>query len=369
MLALRVGYEKLQRETGWEPRVSWEEGIARTIAWYASDRERWSGRVDWLGRRGHQDVTEPTFDVSPCPVCEADDAIVVHRIVYGSDGVLESLQISERPRAMLLRCCRCGHHFARPQITAVALASYYSGLGSELFTEPGNDAAEVARARFLVGAIERWTQGGRILDVGCGRGELLREFDPLRWERIGIEPFPIVDVEETASAGVTVVRGLLDDVSLPESSFDVVVAIDLLEHLRGARTFAHRVRSLVRDEGLVVVVTGDISSFFARLFGARWGYFGSWEHVSFFTPSSIQYLFKNAGFTVVENRRISHDQRIRGIHSFFVLAAPIAAKNIVKRALNLARPSHPYKIRAYPLLFDHMLVVARATHEPSPAQP
>jgi dTDP-glucose 4,6-dehydratase len=48
VMALRVGFEKLKRETGWEPRVSWEEGISSTIAWYARNRERWLGRVDWL---------------------------------------------------------------------------------------------------------------------------------------------------------------------------------------------------------------------------------------------------------------------------------------------------------------------------------
>ena len=47
VLALRVGYEKLKRETGWEPKVSWEEGIARTIAWYAVNRDSWAGRIDW----------------------------------------------------------------------------------------------------------------------------------------------------------------------------------------------------------------------------------------------------------------------------------------------------------------------------------
>jgi dTDP-glucose 4,6-dehydratase len=46
-MALRVGYEKLRRETGWSPRVSWEDGLRRTIAWYASHRDRWIGRVDW----------------------------------------------------------------------------------------------------------------------------------------------------------------------------------------------------------------------------------------------------------------------------------------------------------------------------------
>jgi dTDP-glucose 4,6-dehydratase len=47
VMALRVGYEKLNRETGWEPRVAWEEGIAKTIAWYAENRDRWLGRIDW----------------------------------------------------------------------------------------------------------------------------------------------------------------------------------------------------------------------------------------------------------------------------------------------------------------------------------
>jgi dTDP-glucose 4,6-dehydratase len=48
VMALRVGYEKLHEETGWEPLVTWEEGVAQTIRWYAENRDRWIGRVDWL---------------------------------------------------------------------------------------------------------------------------------------------------------------------------------------------------------------------------------------------------------------------------------------------------------------------------------
>jgi dTDP-glucose 4,6-dehydratase len=47
VMALRVGYEKLHGETGWEPLVSWEEGVLRTIEWYAENRDRWIGRIDW----------------------------------------------------------------------------------------------------------------------------------------------------------------------------------------------------------------------------------------------------------------------------------------------------------------------------------
>jgi dTDP-glucose 4,6-dehydratase len=59
VLSLRVGYEKLNRETGWEPHVSWEEGVLKTIAWYAENRDRWIGRVDWLP------YTAPTVKTAP----------------------------------------------------------------------------------------------------------------------------------------------------------------------------------------------------------------------------------------------------------------------------------------------------------------
>jgi len=44
---LLVGYEKLNDETGWEPQVDWREGIRRTIDWYANNKQKWYGRVDW----------------------------------------------------------------------------------------------------------------------------------------------------------------------------------------------------------------------------------------------------------------------------------------------------------------------------------
>ena len=47
VLALRVGYEKLREQTGWEPKWSWSDGLLSTIEWYAANRDRWITRVDW----------------------------------------------------------------------------------------------------------------------------------------------------------------------------------------------------------------------------------------------------------------------------------------------------------------------------------
>jgi dTDP-glucose 4,6-dehydratase len=51
VMALRVSFDKLRDQTGWQPRVSWEEGVRRTIEWYAQSRASWLGRVDWLDGR------------------------------------------------------------------------------------------------------------------------------------------------------------------------------------------------------------------------------------------------------------------------------------------------------------------------------
>ena len=44
---LAADFSRLQQDTGWEPRVSWEEGLHRTIRWYAEHQDSWKGLEDW----------------------------------------------------------------------------------------------------------------------------------------------------------------------------------------------------------------------------------------------------------------------------------------------------------------------------------
>lgn len=47
VMQLKVEYTKLKEETGWVPQVTWEEGLRRTIEWYAENPSRWASMVDW----------------------------------------------------------------------------------------------------------------------------------------------------------------------------------------------------------------------------------------------------------------------------------------------------------------------------------
>lgn len=44
---LRVDYDKISELADWQPQVDWEEGLLRTIRWYAGHEEEWINRVDW----------------------------------------------------------------------------------------------------------------------------------------------------------------------------------------------------------------------------------------------------------------------------------------------------------------------------------
>ena len=73
VMALRVGYDKLNRETGWEPCVSWEEGIARTIE-LVREQPRQVGRARGLARAPAREGVRRRLPVPSSPAAEASSA-------------------------------------------------------------------------------------------------------------------------------------------------------------------------------------------------------------------------------------------------------------------------------------------------------
>lgn len=44
---LRADSSKLNELTGWEPQIGWDEGLRKTIKWYAENEQRWRNQCDW----------------------------------------------------------------------------------------------------------------------------------------------------------------------------------------------------------------------------------------------------------------------------------------------------------------------------------
>lgn len=92
----------------------------------------------------------------------------------------------------------------------------------------------------------------RILEVGCGRGSLLGELGS-RHRVFGVEPDPF-QRESARRLGLTVLDGRLPDrLPFPEDSFDMVLALDVLEHVRDDGAAVSRLASMLRPGGVLLV--------------------------------------------------------------------------------------------------------------------
>ena len=114
---------------------------------------------------------------------------------------------------------------------------------------------EVERVRIRTGL-----EGGVVVDVGCGLGELLERFSPDRWRRYGIE------VSEHARE-ICAAKGI--DFHLPEGDgwCDLVLLRGSLQHLdRPVETLALAHRWLRPGGWLVVLATPNAGGPVYRLF-------------------------------------------------------------------------------------------------------
>lgn len=79
---------------------------------------------------------------------------------------------------------------------------------------------------------DRLGAGARILDAGCGTGGNLRLLAQLGPDVVGMEPEPAAAEMARRRTGLPVFPGRLpDDIPFPEEYFDLILLLDVLEHV------------------------------------------------------------------------------------------------------------------------------------------
>lgn len=152
-------------------------------------------------------------------------------------------------------CRTCGMRFLRVQPVGETLAKMYSAEYFEVDFRCGrSDARSVDEAAFraenagLLDRFERYRGAGRLLEVGCASGWLLKHAGERGWNVTGVELSPEM-VAHARGLGVNVHEGTLDTVALPEGAFDLVYMGDVLEHVPDCRDTAARVAKLLAPGG------------------------------------------------------------------------------------------------------------------------
>lgn len=226
-----------------------------------------------------------------CPLCDACEIVKIGDIDYFQPLNFSSTAISLKNTPELWKCGACESHFTQHAIPEREAARLYeAGAGGERWI---SKPLEEEKPRKVIRVLkEVFTPGSRILDVGCNTGELLDYARSRGCITAGVE-------YSAASRKVIEAKGhicfpALDNVV---GQYDVIAAFDLVEHLYDISSFLSECRNKLSENGIVFILTGNISCFSARMTGPAWWYVRFPEHITF---PSRNYFNTLTQFTVAK---------------------------------------------------------------------
>jgi 2-polyprenyl-6-hydroxyphenyl methylase/3-demethylubiquinone-9 3-methyltransferase len=161
-------------------------------------------------------------------------------------------------------------------------------------------------------------QGLRILDIGCGGGILSEPLARLGAAVTGIDPSDtnIAAAREHAGQGglaidyrCTTAEELADE----QAAFDLVLAMEVVEHVADVPLFVRCCASLAKPGGLMIAATINrtLKSFALAIVGAeyvlRWLPVGTHRWDKFVTPNELEITMEQSGLRVVDERGVIYN--------------------------------------------------------------
>ena len=147
----------------------------------------------------------------------------------------------------------------------------------------------------ILNTLEKYRRTNKLLDVGCGYGFFLEVAKEKGWEVQGIE-YNQKCIDACRRKEIDVLQGDLRDLALEENSFDVVVCIELIEHLSFPKMFLQEVRKLLRSGGAVYLSTPNFNSLARLRLKAVSNVIDYPNHLGYFTVRTLRRLFRDQQF-------------------------------------------------------------------------
>jgi 2-polyprenyl-6-hydroxyphenyl methylase / 3-demethylubiquinone-9 3-methyltransferase len=182
------------------------------------------------------------------------------------------------------------------------------------------------RIGWLIGTIARRfkrqgnapLEGLSILDIGCGAGLLSEPLSRLGARVTGLDPAASAieaarSHAEATGATLEYRVGEVETLAAEGAKFDVVLAMEVVEHVNDVAAFVASAASLVRPGGLIVLSTLNrtLRSFALAIVGAeyvlRWLPPGTHRWEQFVTPDELAAALRAAGLRVERRRGMVFD--------------------------------------------------------------
>ncbi|MBF0289909.1 MAG: class I SAM-dependent methyltransferase [SAR324 cluster bacterium] len=142
-------------------------------------------------------------------------------------------------------------------------------------------------------------QKGKLLDVGCAEGLLVKTALARGWDAYGIDISEFAIDEARQSLGDRVCVGILESSPFLQGTFDAIFLSDMIEHVHDPQSVLTHVTELLKDQGHLFIETPNVSGMLRKLMGHRWPHYHVPEHLVYFSPKNLEDLLKRNGFETV----------------------------------------------------------------------
>lgn len=164
----------------------------------------------------------------------------------------------------------------------------------------------------------------RLFDAGCGNGYFSKYISKKGWEVIGIDKSEsgIREAKKSGSSCSFFVRSAYEDLSEEFGKFDIVVSLEVIEHLYDPRTFVKQLAKLVDHDGHIIISTpyhGYLKNLVMALAGKLDGHFTAlWDngHIKFWSRRTLRILLEEQGIII---KKFRYAGRIRQLAKSMVL--------------------------------------------------
>ena len=181
-----------------------------------------------------------------------------------------------------------------------------------------SDAREAHGGSYLRGPVmtvlraARHFGARRVLDLGCGNGFFAKEAATLGFEVVGVDPSTsgIHFATKTPSSVEFHVGSAYEPLKARFGTFDVILSLEVIEHLYDPRAFVRNVVDALDIGGLLILSTpyhGYWKNLALALTGRMDAHFTAlWDHghIKFWSKATIRTLLEEAGFDVGDIVRI-----------------------------------------------------------------
>lgn len=214
-------------------------------------------------------------------------------------------------RVEIVKCQTCRHIYPHPMpFPRGEIGSLYNDTESYFSAHDVEHKKRIAREG-IKNVENKLHRRGRLLEVGCGRGEMLWAAREAGWEFEGIDPSPAHLAWARANLGVEARLGTLEQIRFPEDHFDAVIMSGVIEHLYEPFSTLREVLRVLKPGGVFYLDAPNedglymrVGNLYMRMLGRDWVVnlaptFAPY-HVQGFNPSSIQRLLQRVGFQVTD---------------------------------------------------------------------